>query len=133
MIHAAQESSERHIRLTENEYGQADKQTFLVPWELWAQLRMMLAGNDGPKIVGDELSSRDCLAMADWIAEQQAACAAAFNQPSEEWPQELREKATAWGAHLFLWGDNDGKIVEQLAAFLEGGAVAVLAESRSHE
>ena len=36
MIRAVEESFGRHIRLTENEYGQADGQTFFVPWELWA-------------------------------------------------------------------------------------------------
>ena len=53
MIRAVEESFGRHIRLTENEYGQADSQTFLVPWELWEQLRKM---SGGTRIVGTTLT-----------------------------------------------------------------------------
>jgi hypothetical protein len=130
MISAAQESTGRRIRLTANEYGQADIQTFLVPWELWEQLRQM---SGGAKIVGTTLAAGEALSMSCWITEQQSACASASVQPPETWSKELRLKTVTWGAHLYLWGDDDGKIVEQLAAFLKGGAVTVLAESRSHE
>ena len=130
MIRAVEESFGRHVRLTENEYGQADSQTFFVPWELWEQLRKM---SGGTRIVGTTLTVAKLLSMSCWITEQQSACALASTQPHETWSPELRLKAVTWGAHLYLWGDSDGKIVEQLAAFLKGGAVTVVAESRNHE
>lgn len=128
MIRAVQESFGRHVRLTATEYGQADIQTFLVPWELWEQLRKM---SGGTRIVGPTLTPAEALSMSCWITEQQSACALASTQPHETWSKELRLKAVTWGAHLYLWGDGDGKTVEQLAAFLRGGGVTVVA--RSHE
>lgn len=125
MIRAVEESFGRQIRLTANEYGQADIQTFLVPWELWDQLRKM---SGGTRIVGTSLNRGEALSMSCWITERQSACASASKQPQETWSKELRLKAVTWGAHLYLWGDSDGQIVEQLAVFLKGGAVTV--ESR---
>ena len=80
-------------------------------------------------MVGTTLTGAEALSMSCWITEQQSACALASAQPHETWSPELRLKAVTWGAHLYLWGDSDGKIVEQLAAFLKGGAVTV--ESRN--
>jgi hypothetical protein len=96
------------LRLSEGDYGKPDDATFVVPWELWAQLRMMLVNAMGIKIASDGLAPIQAVAMGRWLEAQKVGT------PS---------MPIFWSMHLHLWGDDGGSITAQLAQFLLRGEI----------